>query len=193
MLKTCCLCCWCVGGIIIHTWSAKLTVLLLLTSIHIHAPGMESKGEEVLEASGRTHYSVEAFQPFLTLFKGGELTPDGSITGHRVILCVYCVCTPLFSFTVQHNVAALFSCHLFSFHLTLHPWRAKQHTCPPPASLETDEEKSRGCIFIYSVKYRQPREKKAVDQCYKAQLGPWRESLLHARNATSLKLTTRLH
>lgn len=91
MLKTCCLCCWCVGGIIIHTWSAKLTVLLLLTSIHIHAPGMESKGEEVLEASGRTHYSVEAFQPFLTLFKGGELTPDGSITGYRVILCVYCV------------------------------------------------------------------------------------------------------
>lgn len=115
MLKSCCLCCWCVGGIIIHTWSAKLAVLLLLTSIHIHAPGMESKGEEVLEASGRTHYSVEALQPFLTLLKGGELTPDGSITGYRVILGVYCctVCTPLFSFTVQHNVAALFSCHLF--------------------------------------------------------------------------------
>lgn len=71
-----------------YTWSAKLAVLLLLTSIHIHAPGMESKGEEVLEACGRTHHSVEAFQPFLTLFKGGELTPDGSITGYRVILCV---------------------------------------------------------------------------------------------------------
>lgn len=109
-------------------------------------------------------------------------------------VCVVCpVCTLLFSFTVQHNVAALFSCHLFivfTWHYTL---GGQNNTCPPPASLETDEEKSRGCIFIYSVKYWQTRKKEVVDQCYQAQLGPWRESLLHARNTTSLKLTTQLH
>lgn len=81
-----------------HTWSAKLTVLLLLTSIHIHAPGVKRKGKEVLEVSGRTHYSIEAFQPFLTLFKGGELAPDGSNTKYRVMLCSSCVysVTPIY-------------------------------------------------------------------------------------------------
>lgn len=69
--------CRSLGGKIGQTWSAKLTVLLFLTSVHIHAPGVEGEGEEVLEARGRTHHSVEAFQPFLTLFKGGELTPEG--------------------------------------------------------------------------------------------------------------------
>lgn len=59
------------------TRPAELAVLLFLSSVHVHAPGVEGKGEEVLEARGRTHYGVEAFHPFLTLFKGGELTPDG--------------------------------------------------------------------------------------------------------------------
>lgn len=53
--------CRCLGGKIGQTWSAKLTVLLFLPSIHIHAPGVEGKGEEVLEARGRTHHGVEPF------------------------------------------------------------------------------------------------------------------------------------
>lgn len=50
-------------------------MLLLLTGVHIHAPGVEGKGEKVLQARGRAHYHVQAFQPLLTLLKGGELTP----------------------------------------------------------------------------------------------------------------------
>lgn len=57
------------------TWSAQLAVLLLLTGIHIHAPGVEGEGEEVLQARWRAHDCIQAFQPFLTLLKGGELTP----------------------------------------------------------------------------------------------------------------------
>lgn len=60
------------GGV---TWSAQLAVLLLLASVHPHAPGVEGEGEEVLQARGRAHNSVQALQPFLTLLKGGELTP----------------------------------------------------------------------------------------------------------------------
>lgn len=58
------------------TWPAQFAMLLLLSSVHLHAPGVEGKGEQVLQARGRTHYDVQAFQPFLTLLKGGELTPE---------------------------------------------------------------------------------------------------------------------
>lgn len=71
---------WIRKGAMTHTRSAQLAVLLLLTSIYVHAPGMESEGEQVLKAWGRTHYGVQAFLPFLTLLKGGELTPGGSNT-----------------------------------------------------------------------------------------------------------------
>lgn len=52
-------------------------MLLLLASIHIHAPGVEGEGEEVLQARGRTRGGAEALQPFLALFEGGELAPEG--------------------------------------------------------------------------------------------------------------------
>lgn len=55
-------------------------MLLLLAGIHVHAPGMEGEGEEVLEAGGGAHHRAEAFQPFLALFEGGELTPGGPQT-----------------------------------------------------------------------------------------------------------------
>lgn len=104
-----------------HTWSAKLTVLLLLTSIHIHAPGVEREGKEVLEASGWTHYSIEAFQPFLTLFKGGELAPDGSNTKYRVMLCSSCVysVTPIYRSTRRRSPIFMSSIH--SYHVTSWP------------------------------------------------------------------------
>ena len=57
------------------TWSAQLAVLLLLAGVHLHAPGVEGEGEEVLQARGRAHDHVQPLQPFLTLLKGGELTP----------------------------------------------------------------------------------------------------------------------
>lgn len=72
--------CRSLGGRTGPTWSAELTVLLLLTSVHVHAPGVEGEGEEVLEAGGGTHHRAEALQPFLTLLEGGELTPGGGQT-----------------------------------------------------------------------------------------------------------------
>lgn len=65
------------------TWPAQLPVLLLLSSIHLHAPSVEGKGKEVLQARGRVHYGVEAFEPLLTLLKGGELTPGDQKTNTR--------------------------------------------------------------------------------------------------------------
>lgn len=73
-----------VGGGRVRTWSAQLAVLLLLAGVHIHAPVVEGEGEEVLQARGRAHYVVQALQPFLTLLKGGELTPGGSNTKPNV-------------------------------------------------------------------------------------------------------------
>lgn len=52
-------------------------MLLLLSGVHVHAPGVEGEGEEVLQARRGAHNSTEAFQPFLTLLKSGELTPGG--------------------------------------------------------------------------------------------------------------------
>lgn len=57
------------------TWPTELAVLLLLSSVHVHAPGVEGKGEQILQARGRAHYRVQALQPFLALLKGGELAP----------------------------------------------------------------------------------------------------------------------
>lgn len=66
------------GEGMVPTWSAQLAVLLLLAGVHVHAPGVEGEGEEVLQARGGTHHGVQALQPFLTLLEGGELTPGGS-------------------------------------------------------------------------------------------------------------------
>lgn len=68
------------------TWSAQLAVLLFLTSIHLHAPGMEGEGEEVLQARGRSNHHIQALQPLLTLLKGRELTPGN--TKGKVCVCV---------------------------------------------------------------------------------------------------------
>lgn len=60
------------------TWSAQLSVLLLLSSVHIHAPGVEGEGEKVLQTRRGAHYWVQPLQPFLTLLKSGELTPGNT-------------------------------------------------------------------------------------------------------------------
>jgi len=65
------------------TWSTELAVLLLLASVHLHTPGVEGEGEEVLQARGRAHDHVQALQPFLTLLEGGELTPGEQRKGQR--------------------------------------------------------------------------------------------------------------
>lgn len=50
-------------------------MLLLLTGINLHAPGVVGEGEQVLDLGRGADGIVQPLQPVLTLLKGGKLTP----------------------------------------------------------------------------------------------------------------------
>lgn len=59
----------------LRTWPTQVPVLLLLTGVHLHAPGVVGEGEQVLDLGRGADGIVQPLQPVLTLLKRGELTP----------------------------------------------------------------------------------------------------------------------
>lgn len=66
-----------------RTWPTQVPVLLLLTGINLHAPGVVGEGEQVLDLGRGADGIVQPLQPVLALLKRGELTPgpDTNIPG----------------------------------------------------------------------------------------------------------------
>lgn len=71
-----------IGGVVVEigiwggsTWLAELIVLLLLTNVGVHAPGMKSKREKLFQLRGWPCHQGKPLQPLLTLLKCGELAP----------------------------------------------------------------------------------------------------------------------
>jgi len=58
-----------------RTWPTQIPVLLLLTSIHLHAPRVVGKREQVLYLRRGADGIVQSLKPILTLLKSRKLTP----------------------------------------------------------------------------------------------------------------------
>lgn len=62
-----------------------MQMLVLVVSTAPQAPCVICQSKQVLQPAGVSYSSVQPFQPLLTLFKRGEVTPDGGKTSTLII------------------------------------------------------------------------------------------------------------